>query len=153
MLPTAPHQWIGKNMSIKRVLKKNPILSIFNNYLYDSLLPLNLSYWYNFGSLLGLCLIIQITSGIFLAMFYIPHIDIAFNSVEYIMREVPYGWLIRYIHANGASFFFAMVYLHIVRGLLYSSYVGKKQLSWNIGVVLFLLMIITGFLGYTLVWG
>lgn len=140
-------------MSIKRVLKNNPILSIFNNYLYDSLLPLNLSYWYNFGSLLGLCLIIQITSGIFLAMFYIPHIDIAFNSVEYIMREVPYGWLIRYIHANGASFFFAMVYLHIVRGLLYSSYVGKKQLSWNIGVVLFLLMIITGFLGYTLVWG
>ena len=137
----------------KRVLKKNPILSIFNNYLYDSLLPMNLSYWYNFGSLLGLCLIIQIVSGIFLAMYYIPHIDIAFNSVEYIMREVPYGWLIRYIHANGASFFFAMVYLHIVRGLLYSSYIGKKQLSWNIGVVLFLLMIITGFLGYTLVWG
>lgn len=140
-------------MSIRRVLKRNPILSIFNNYLYDSLLPLNLSYWYNFGSLLGLCLIIQIASGIFLAMFYVPHIDIAFNSVEYIMREVPYGWLIRYIHANGASFFFGMVYLHIVRGLLYSSYIGKKQLSWNIGVVLFLLMIITGFLGYTLVWG
>lgn len=140
-------------MSIKRVLKRNPILSIFNNYLYDSLLPLNLSYWYNFGSLLGLCLVIQIISGIFLAMYYIPHIDIAFNSVEYIMREVPYGWLIRYIHANGASFFFAMVYLHIVRGLLYSSYIGKKKLSWYLGVVLFLLMIITGFLGYTLVWG
>jgi ubiquinol-cytochrome c reductase cytochrome b subunit len=138
---------------MRRILKKNPLLSLYNNYLYDSLLPMNISYWYNYGSLLGLCLIIQIVSGIFLAMYYIPQIDLAFNSIEYIMREVPYGWLIRYIHANGASFFFFIVYLHIARSLLYGSYIGKKTLTWNIGIILFLLMIITAFIGYTLVWG
>ena len=136
-----------------RQLKKNPLLSLYNNYLYDSLLPLNINYFYNYGSLLGFCLVIQLITGILLAMYYIPNIDLAFNSIEYIMREVPYGWLIRYIHANGASFFFFIVYLHIARSLLYGSFIGKKQLTWNIGVILFLLMIITAFIGYTLVWG
>lgn len=138
---------------MRRALKKNSLLNIVNNYIYDSPLPLNISYFYNWGSILGLCLVIQIITGILLAMFYVPNIEIAFNSIEYIMREVPYGWLIRYIHANGASFFFLAVYIHIVRALLYGSYVGKKKLTWNIGIILFLLMIITAFIGYTLVWG
>ena len=137
----------------KRVLKTNSLLSLFNNYLYDSLLPLNISYYYNFGSILGLCLVVQIITGIFLAMYYIPNIDIAFNSIEHIMREVPYGWLIRYLHANGATLFFFAVYFHIARALLYGSYIGKKTLTWYIGIVLFLLMMITAFIGYTLVWG
>jgi ubiquinol-cytochrome c reductase cytochrome b subunit len=142
---------MNNNYYPKRILKNNSILKLLNNYLYDSLLPLNLTYLYNYGSILGLCLIIQIITGILLAMFYVPNIDLAFNSIEYIMREVPYGWLIRYIHANGASLFFIIVYLHISRALLYGSYI--KNMTWNIGTILFLLMIITAFIGYTLVWG
>lgn len=140
-------------MKIRRVLKDNSILQIINNYIYDSLLPMNLNYFYNFGSLLGITLILQIITGIFLAMYYIPNIGYAFDSIEYIMRDVSYGWLIRYIHANGASFFFFMVYLHIARGLLYGSYIGKKKLAWSIGVILFFLMMGTAFIGYSLVWG
>ena len=138
---------------MERLLKKNVILSIINNSFYDSLLPLNLNYWYNFGSLLGLSLIIQIISGIFLAMHYVPNISLAFDSVEYIMREVPTGWLIRYIHSNGASIFFIMVYLHIMRGLYYGSYTGRRNIVWIIGVIIFFIMILTAFLGYVLVWG
>lgn len=138
---------------MKRILKTNSILQIFNNYLYDSLMPINLNYFYNFGSLLGILLIIQIISGVFLAMFYVPNIALAFDSIEYIMREVNYGWLIRYIHANGASFFFIFVYLHIARGLLYGSYIGKKKIGWFFGIILFFLMIATAFIGYSLVFG
>ena len=134
-----------------RILKKNSILSIFNNYLYDSLLPQNLSYMYNLGSILGILFIIQIISGIFLAMYYVPNINMAFNSIEYIMREVNYGWLIRYLHLNCAGFLFLAVYLHMLRGLLYGSF--NKKLTWIIGVILFLFMIITAFIGYSLVYG
>ena len=134
-----------------RLLKKNPLLKIVNNYVYDSLMPINLNYWYNFGSLLGFFLIVQIVSGIFLAMNYIPHIDLAFDSIEYIMREVPFGYIIRYTHANGAALFFICVYLHIARALLYGSY--TRVLTWSIGVLIFLLMIITAFIGYSLVFG
>lgn len=134
-----------------RILKSKSILSIFNNYLYDGLLANNISYLYNMGSLLGMILVMQIITGIFLAMYYVANINMAFNSIEYIMREVPYGWLIRYLHANGAAFFFLAVYIHIVRGLLYGSF--NKKLTWLIGVILFLLMIITAFIGYSLVWG
>ena len=140
-------------MNFKRILKTNPYLQIFNNYLYDSLFPLNLNYFYNFGSLLGIVLIIQIVSGVFLAMYYIPNIGYAFDSIEYIMREVNYGWLIRYIHANGASFFFLFVYLHIARGLIYGSFMGKKKLGWFVGIILFFLMMATAFIGYSLVFG
>ena len=143
----------GKKKRMKRQLKKNELLRIVNNSFYDSLLPINLNYFYNFGSLLGLCLIIQILSGIFLAMYYVPNVSFAFDSVEYIMREVPKGWLIRYIHSNGASLFFIMVYLHMVRGLIYGSYIGQRRTVWNIGVIIFLVMIITAFLGYVLPWG
>jgi quinol-cytochrome oxidoreductase complex cytochrome b subunit len=86
-------------------------------------------------------------------MYYIPNINLAFDSIEYIMRDVSYGWLIRYLHANGASFFFIVVYLHICRGLLYGSYIGKKEIAWNIGVIIFFLMMATAFIGYSLVYG
>jgi ubiquinol-cytochrome c reductase cytochrome b subunit len=108
---------------------------------------------WNFGSLLSLCLVIQIATGVTLAMHYTPNIDLAFVSVEHIMRDVNFGWLIRYLHANTASFFFLFVYLHIGRGLYYGSYKAPRTLLWAIGVVIFLVMIITAFLGYVLPWG
>jgi len=138
---------------MNRILKKNVLLSAINNSFYDSLLPLNLNYWYNFGSLLGLCLVIQIVSGILLAMHYVPNIELAFDSVEHIMRDLNYGWLLRYTHANGASIFFIFVYAHIFRGMFYGSYTGKRNIVWTIGVIIFLVMIITAFMGYVLVWG
>jgi len=109
---------------------------------------------WSFGSAAGLCLVIQIVTGIFLAMHYTPHIDLAFNSVEHIMRDVNNGWLIRYMHANGASdLFFIVVYSHIFRGLYYGSYIYPRGLLWCSGVIIFLLMMATGFMGYVLPWG
>lgn len=134
-----------------RIIKRNNILKIINNYLYDSLLPININYLYNTGSLLGLLIIIQIISGVILAMFYISNIKLAFYSVDNIIREIEYGWLIRYIHMNSATLIFFILYLHLSRGLLYGSYI--KRNTWFIGIIIFLLMIITGFLGYTLVFG
>lgn len=136
-----------------RLLKSHPILSIVNGMVIDLPAPSNLSYLWGFGSLLGLCLIIQIATGIFLAMHYTAHIDLAFASVEHIMRDVNYGWLIRYVHANGASMFFVMVYLHIGRGLYHGSYTQPRVMLWNIGVVILILMMATAFLGYVLPWG
>lgn len=138
---------------MKRQIKTNILLKMINNSFYDSLLPKNLTYLYNFGSLLGISLIIQFITGILLAMYYIPNINKAFDSVEYIMREINNGWLIRYIHNNNASFFFILVYIHIFRSLYYNSFVGKRILVWNIGIIIFLLMIIIAFLGYVLPWG
>jgi ubiquinol-cytochrome c reductase cytochrome b subunit len=115
--------------------------------------PSNLNFFWNFGSLILIIFIFQLISGILLAMHYIPHVDYAFLSVEHIMRDVSYGWFIRYWHANGASFFFFFVYLHIARGLFYSSYSSPRELLWIIGVIIFLIMIITAFLGYVLPWG
>ena len=109
-----------------KITKKNPILNIINNFLIDSPLPLNISYFWNFGSLLGLNLIILIISGLSLAMHYTPNIDLAFASIEHIMRDVNNGWILRYLHANGASFFFIWVYLHIGRGLYYGSYKAPR---------------------------
>jgi ubiquinol-cytochrome c reductase cytochrome b subunit len=115
--------------------------------------PKNLSYWWNFGSLAGIALVIMIVSGITLAMHYTPHVDYAFDSVERIMRDVNYGWLIRYIHMNGASFFFIVVYIHIFRGLYYGSYKAPREILWMLGVVILLLMMATAFMGYVLPWG
>jgi len=115
--------------------------------------PINLTYAWNFGSLAVLCLVFQIITGVSLAMHYTPDVDLAFSSVEHIMRDVKGGWLVRYMHSNGASMFFIVVYAHIVRGLYYTSYVWPRQLAWALGVVLFLLMIVTAFLGYVLPWG
>jgi group I intron endonuclease len=133
-----------------RLLKSHPILGLLNSYMVDSPQPANISYLWNFGSLLGLCLIIQILTGVFLAMHYVPSVDLAFVSVEHIMRDVNYGWAVRYTHANTASFFFIFVYLHVARGLYYGSYRSPRVLPWAIGVVIFIMMMGTGFLGYFL---
>ena len=132
---------------------KDYILSIVDSHLIDYPSPINLSYAWSFGSLAGICLVIQILTGIFLAMHYTPHIDLAFASVEHIMRDVNGGWLMRYMHANGASMFFIVVYCHIFRGLYYGSYMAPRELLWCSGVVIFLLMMATAFLGYVLTWG
>nr|AOT81723.1 cytochrome b [Siren intermedia texana]AOW71025.1 cytochrome b [Siren intermedia texana] len=131
--------------------KTHPLLKIINNSFIDLPTPSNLSSWWNFGSLLGMCLIIQILTGLFLAMHYTPDTTSAFSSVTHICRDVNYGWLIRNIHANGASLFFICVYLHIGRGIYYGSYMYKE--TWNIGVVLLLLVMATAFVGYVLPWG
>jgi ubiquinol-cytochrome c reductase cytochrome b subunit len=136
-----------------RILKSHPILSLANSYLIDNPEPANISYMWNFGSLLGLCLVIQILTGIFLAMHYSPNVDLAFASVEHIMRDVNYGWAVRYTHANTASFFFICVYLHIGRGLYYGSYKSPRTLPWSIGVIILVLMMATAFLGYVLPYG
>ena len=115
--------------------------------------PKNLNYWWNFGSLLGLVLVIMIASGISLAMHYTAHIDFAFNSVERIMRDVNYGWLIRYIHMNGGSMFFIAVYIHIFRGLYFGSYQAPREILWMIGIFILLAMMATAFMGYVLPWG
>ena len=136
-----------------RLLKKQVLLRLINSYVVDSPQPANLTYLWNFGSLLALCLIIQILTGAFLAMHYTPNVDFAFNSVEHIMRDVNNGWLIRYVHANVASFFFIFVYGHIGRGLYYSSYKSPRVLVWSIGVIILILMIAIAFLGYVLPYG
>ena len=130
-----------------KLLKSHSILSIANSYIIDSPSPSNLSYLWNYGSLLGVCLVMQIATGVVLAMHYTPHVDLAFISVEHIMRDVNYGWLIRYLHANVASFFFLFVYLHIGKGLYYGSYKVPRTMLWNVGVIIFFLMIVTAFLG------
>ena len=129
------------------------LFAVCNNHLIDYPTPINLNYFYGFGSLAGILLVIQILTGIFLAMHYTPHIDVAFNSVEHIMRDVNHGWLIRYIHANGASFFFIVVYVHIFRGLYYGSYITPREALWCSGVIIFILMMATAFMGYVLPWG
>nr|ARH53959.1 cytochrome b [Nacerdes carniolica] len=131
--------------------KTSPLIKIINNSLIDLPTPSNISTFWNFGSLLGLCLMIQILTGIFLAMHYCPNVEMAFNSVIHINRDVNYGWLIRTLHANGASFFFICIYTHIGRGIYYSSY--KLMHTWMIGVVIFFLVMATAFLGYVLPWG
>nr|WNH24212.1 cytochrome b [Taaningichthys bathyphilus] len=131
--------------------KTHPLLKIANDALADLPAPSNISVWWNFGSLLGLCLIIQIVTGLFLAMHYTSDIDTAFSSVGHICRDVNYGWLIRNMHANGASFFFICIYMHIGRGLYYGSYLYKE--TWNVGVILLLLVMMTAFVGYVLPWG
>jgi ubiquinol-cytochrome c reductase cytochrome b subunit len=136
-----------------RILKSNPLLRILNSYLIDAPTPANISYLWNFGSLLGLCLIIQIVTGVTLAMHYTPSVAEAFNSVEHIMRDVNNGWLIRYLHANTASAFFFIMYLHIGRGLYYGSYKAPRTLTWAIGTVIVVLMMATAFLGYVLPYG
>ena len=136
-----------------RILKSHPLLKIVNSYVIDSPQPANISYLWNFGSLLALCLIIQIVTGVTLAMHYTPSVLEAFNSVEHIMRDVNNGWLVRYLHSNTASAFFFLVYLHIGRGLYYGSYKSPRTLTWAIGTVILIVMMATAFLGYVLPYG
>ncbi len=130
-----------------------PIFSFINKELVEYQTPKNLNFFWNTGSLSGITLLIMIITGIFLAMQYTPHVDHAFESVERIMREVRFGWLIRYIHMNGASMFFIVIYLHIFRGIYYGSYKSPRELLWIIGVIIFFLMMATAFMGYVLPWG
>ena len=136
-----------------RIFKSHPLLKLVNSYVIDSPQPSNISYLWNFGSLLAFCLVIQIVTGVTLAMHYNPSVLEAFNSVEHIMRDVNNGWLIRYLHSNTASAFFFIVYLHIGRGIYYGSYRAPRTIVWVIGTIIFLLMIITAFMGYVLPYG
>ena len=136
-----------------RILKSHPLLKIVNSYVIDSPQPSNISYLWNFGSLLATCLIIQIITGVTLGMHYTPNISEAFDSIEHIMRDVNNGWLVRYLHSNTASAFFFLVYLHIGRGLYYGSYKAPRTLVWVIGTIIFILMMATAFLGYVLPYG
>jgi ubiquinol-cytochrome c reductase cytochrome b subunit len=136
-----------------RILKSHPLFKLVNAYIVDHSQPSNINYLWNFGSLLGLCLVIQIVTGITLAMHYNPNIYEAFNSIEHIMRDVNNGWLIRYLHSNTASAFFTLVYLHVGRGFYYGSYRAPRTLAWLIGVVILILMMGTAFLGYVLPYG
>nr|WAR69320.1 cytochrome b [Dodona eugenes] len=135
----------------KSMRKTHPIMKIINGSLIDMPSPSNISSWWNFGSLLGLCLIIQIITGLFLTMYYTANIELAFYSVNYICRNVNYGWMIRTLHANGASFFFICVYLHIGRGIYYESF--NLMYTWMIGVIILFLLMATAFMGYVLPWG
>jgi len=123
-----------------RILKSHPLLKLVNSYLIDASQPSNISYLWNFGSLLAICLIIQIVTGVTLAMHYSPNVLEAFNSIEHIMRDVNNGWLIRYLHSNTASAFFFLVYLHIGRGIYYGSYRSPRTLVWAIGTVILIAM-------------
>nr|AAS75523.1 cytochrome b [Eophona migratoria] len=131
--------------------KNHQILKIINNALIDLPTPPNISTWWNFGSLLGICLITQIVTGLLLAMHYTADTNLAFASVAHLCRDVQFGWLIRNLHANGASFFFICIYFHIGRGIYYGSYLNKE--TWNIGVILLLTLMATAFVGYVLPWG
>nr|QVL29380.1 cytochrome b [Ceratitis rubivora] len=135
----------------KPLRTQHPLFKIANNALVDLPAPINISAWWNFGSLLGLCLIIQILTGLFLAMHYTADINLAFNSVNHICRDVNYGWLLRTMHANGASFFFICIYLHVGRGIYYGSYLFTP--TWLIGVLILFLVMATAFMGYVLPWG
>ena len=128
-------------------------MSTINNHLIDYPTPINIHYAWNFGFLSAMCLIIQILTGVFLAMHYTPHVDLAFASVEHIMRDINFGWLLRYTHSNGASMFFIVVYIHLFRGLYFGSYITPRHFVWVIGVVVLFLMIMTAFIGYVLPWG
>nr|AAR25336.1 cytochrome b [Tangara schrankii] len=131
--------------------KNHQILKIINNALIDLPAPSNISTWWNFGSLLGVCLVTQIITGLLLAMHYTADTNLAFSSVAHMCRDVQFGWLIRNLHANGASFFFICIYLHIGRGIYYGSYLNKE--TWNVGVILLLTLMATAFVGYVLPWG
>nr|YP_009443276.1 cytochrome b [Dendrolimus kikuchii]ATQ37415.1 cytochrome b [Dendrolimus kikuchii] len=135
----------------KSLRKTHPIIKIINGSLVDLPTPTNISSWWNFGSLLALCLIIQILTGLFLTMYYTANIELAFYSVNYICRNVNYGWLIRTLHANGASFFFICIYLHIGRGIYYESF--NLKYTWMVGVIILFLLMGTAFMGYVLPWG
>ncbi|MGE0254303.1 MAG: cytochrome bc complex cytochrome b subunit [Alphaproteobacteria bacterium] len=138
---------------VKWIDDRLPIFSYMQKEYGEYPAPRNFNYWWNFGAILTFMLVLMIATGIFLAMQYTPHVDHAFDSVERIMRDVNYGWLLRYMHANGASFFFIAVYIHIFRGMYYGSYKKPRELLWMLGVVILLIMMATAFMGYVLPWG
>ncbi len=142
-----------KNSFLNWIEYRLPIISYMEKEYGDYPMPKNCNYFWSFGALASILLVVLIVSGIFLAMHYTPHTDMAFDSVERIMRDVNYGWLLRYMHSNGAAFFFIIVYIHILRGMYYGSYKYPRELNWILGVFIYLLMMATSFLGYVLPWG
>jgi quinol-cytochrome oxidoreductase complex cytochrome b subunit len=147
------YRYEPKNGFMKWLDSRLPIMRLLDESVLQFPTPKNLNYWFTFGGILTLMLAVQIVTGIVLAMHYVPHETMAFDSVEHIMRDVNYGWLLRYAHSNGASMFFIAVYIHIFRGLYYGSYKAPREVLWILGVIIYLLMMATGFLGYTLPWG
>jgi quinol-cytochrome oxidoreductase complex cytochrome b subunit len=152
-VPPASIPASGFSRLVRWIDYRLPFVALLEHDLVEYPTPKNLTYWWNFGSLAGIFLVIMIVTGVVLAMHYTPHADLAFDSVERIMRDVNYGWLLRYIHMNGASMFFLIVYIHLFRGLYYGSYKYPRELLWILGVVILLLMIATAFMGYVLPWG
>jgi ubiquinol-cytochrome c reductase cytochrome b/c1 subunit len=142
-----------KNPFMKWLEARLPIAGLVHASFVDYPTPRNLNYWWTFGGILSFMLGAQIVTGIVLVMHYTPHADLAFNSVEHIMRDVNYGWLLRYLHSNGAAMFFLAVYIHIFRGMYYGSYKEPREVLWILGVIIYLLMMATGFMGYVLPWG
>src|SRR5262249_52178175 len=149
----APIESRRRSRVIEWIDYRLPIFTFLRRELNEYPTPRNLTYLWNFGSLSGIVLVIMIVTGIVLAMHYTPTTAVAFDSVEHIMRDVNYGWLLRYVHTTGASMFFAVVYIHIFRGLYYGSYKAPRELLWWLGVIILLLMMATAFFGYTLPWG
>jgi ubiquinol-cytochrome c reductase cytochrome b/c1 subunit len=145
--------YIPQNKGLAWFERRLPVLGLLKSSFVDYPTPRNLNYWWTFGGILTVVLMVQIITGIVLVMHYTPSAADAFNSVEHIMRNVNYGWLLRYVHANGASMFFLAVYIHIFRGLYYGSYKEPREVLWILGVILFLLMMATAFMGYVLPWG
>jgi ubiquinol-cytochrome c reductase cytochrome b/c1 subunit len=150
---SGPSTYQPQNAFLKWFEARLPIIGLVHSSFIAYPTPKNLNYWWTFGGILALMLGVQIITGIVLVMHYTPHVDMAFNSVEHIMRDVNYGWLLRYLHSNGASMFFVAVYIHMFRGLYYGSYKEPREVLWILGVIIYLLMMATGFLGYTLPWG
>src|SRR5438105_6521207 len=150
---SGPSSYQPQNAFLKWFEARLPIMGLVHSSFVAYPTPKNLNYWWTFGGILSFMLGVQIVTGIVLTMHYTPHVDMAFNSVEHIMRDVNYGWLLRYLHSNGASMFFIAVYIHMFRGLYYGSYKEPREVLWILGVIIYLLMMATGFLGYTLPWG
>ncbi len=146
------HNYVPSSKLGKWFNDRLPLLSL-SAHLSEYPTPKNLNYWWTFGGILTFCLVAQIITGIVLAMHYVAHTDLAFASVEHIMRDVNYGWLLRYFHANGASMFFLAVYIHIFRSLYYGSYKSPREVIWIIGMIIYFLMMMTAFMGYVLPWG
>ena len=148
------HSTYQPKTGIERWLDRRlPIVRLAYDSFVDYPTPKNLNYWWTFGGILTVILVVQILTGIVLAMHYVPHVDHAFASVERIMRDVNYGWLLRYVHSNGASMFFLATYIHIFRGIYYGSYKEPREMIWLLGCILFFLLIATAFMGYVLPWG
>src|SRR3954468_2410895 len=150
---SGPSDFQPTNPALKWFERRLPIMGLVHSSFVAYPTPRNLNYWWTFGGILSFMLAAQIVTGLVLAMHYTPHVDHAFNSVEHIMRDVNYGWLLRYLHANGASMFFLAAYIHMFRGMYYGSYKEPREVLWILGVILLLLMIMTGFMGYVLPWG
>ncbi|MET1411969.1 cytochrome b/b6 [Roseibium sp. HPY-6] len=145
--------YVPQSAAAKWLESRLPVISLMRGSFVDFPTPKNLNYWWTFGGILFFVLIAQILTGIVLVMHYTPSTDAAFNSVEHIMRDVNFGWMLRYLHSNGASMFFIAVYIHIFRGLYYGSYKAPREISWILGVIIFLIMMGTAFMGYVLPWG